>query len=1007
MKYPNLEDEDVVISGIGCRLPECDSMEEFAEKLFAGQYMVTRDDRKLSQGLFENLPEFSGKIRDTRRFDYPFFGISNIVVQCMDPMTQQIIERTFEAVMDAGINPAELRGTNTAVFSGTSISDFDLEWASNYKGGYGIMGRNRCMNANRVSYWLDLKGTSMSIDSTWANGLVNIQNAWQAIKKGRCDTAIVSTANIQSNAEITIQLNDMGFLSPNGICSSFDDSANGYARSDAIVVFVLQRASIARRSYATVVHVDARCFGDRNNVIQRPLHEQWEEFLEEFYSKSKIDVNDIAFIEGHGSGIKDEDTAELKAITNFFGRKRKSPLLLGSVKSNMGHAEASAASCGVIKAIIALERGIIPQNLNFTTPNSEASIGFQNGNLKIVDRNTAMPENGLIAVNAISFGGAYSHLVLKSPGIRRNLQYDNIPRIVLVAGRTSDLIDNVISKIESIPFDIEYTNLINTINSKKVDKYLGRGYTILPKKDNPIHEHQPFNEMKRPVWFIFSGMGSQWPSMARRLMDLPIFRESIEKSHKILEAKGLDLIKIVTDHDPKIFDNILHSFVGIAAVQIALVDILRALEIVPDGMIGHSVGELGCAYADGCFTAEQMILSAYSRGKASLESNLIKGYMAAVGKGYNQIKDELPEGIEVACRNAADSCTISGPAEMVQEYVKELESKGVFAKTVNVSNIAYHSRYIKPAAPRLLKYLKDVIPKPKLRSSKWISTSNTEDKWDTDLAKYCSAEYHTNNLLSSVLFEDGCKHIPSDAICIEIAPHGLLQAILKRSLGRDCTNISLTRRGTEDSLVYLLQAIGKLYMAGLQPQIAKLYPRLEFPVSKGTPSIHQLVYWDHEVDLGAAQTRAEKKVIYSVKSHLLKTAPDGLGYLINGENTYPVSLFLNLVWSVFATLKKLKTHECAVMFENVRIESPMAIHPSKSDDALITLQKGTGDFEINTTHLIARGTISVLPEFAIKVEDKETFDFETTYTLSKEDIYNELQRKGYDTGEKVQAIMLC
>lgn len=179
------------------------------------------------------------------------------------------------------------------------------------------------------------------------------------------------------------------------------------------------------------------------------------------------------------------------------------------------------------------------------------------------------------------------------------------------------------------------------------------------------------------------------------------------------------------------------------------------------------------------------------------------------GKGYNQIKDELPEGIEVACHNAADSCTISGPAELVKDYVKELQDRKIFARTVNVSNIAYHSRYIKPAAPKLLEYLKEVIPEPKLRSLKWISTSNVEDNWNTDLAQYCSAEYHTNNLLSSVLFEEGCRHIPKSAICIEIAPHGLLQAILKRSLGEKVVNIPLTNRTAEDPLNFLLQAVGK------------------------------------------------------------------------------------------------------------------------------------------------------------------------------------------------------
>jgi len=137
--------------------------------------------------------------------------------------------------------------------------------------------------------------------------------------------------------------------------------------------------------------------------------------------------------------------------------------------------------------------------------------------------------------------------------------------------------------------------------------------------------------------------------------------------------------------------------------------VLKSIDVFPDGIIGHSVGELGCAYADGCFTAEQMILAAHARGRASIETELINGSMAAIGLGYNEIKDRLPHDIEVACHNAFDSSTLSGPTASVSSFVEQLKSEGVFAKLVNVSNIAYHSQYIKPAAPILLKYLKEVI----------------------------------------------------------------------------------------------------------------------------------------------------------------------------------------------------------------------------------------------------------------------------------------------------------
>lgn len=160
---------------------------------------------------------------------------------------------------------------------------------------------------------------------------------------------------------------------------------------------------------------------------------------------------------------------------------------------------------------------------------------------------------------------------------------------------------------------------------------------------------------------------------------------------------------------------------------------------------------------------------------------------------------------------------------------------------MNSSNIAYHSRHIAEAGPKLLAYLKKVIPEPKPRSSKWLSTSVPRNQWSTQKAMFSSAEYHTNNLLNSVLFAETATMIPEDAITIEIAPHGLLQAILKRSLHSNVTNVALTQRGHKDNAEFFLQALGKLYNVGLQPQLANIYPPVSFPVSRGTPMISPLI----------------------------------------------------------------------------------------------------------------------------------------------------------------------
>lgn len=202
------------------------------------------------------------------------------------------------------------------------------------------------------------------------------------------------------------------------------------------------------------------------------------------------------------------------------------------------------------------------------------------------------------------------------------------------------------------------------------------------------------------------------------------------------------------------------------------------------------------------------MLAAYARGLVSYETKVTYGSMAAVGLSYSQVKDILPEGIEIACHNSANSATLSGPKDNVTAFVDELKKKNIFAKEVPCSNIPYHSKYIAEMGPKLLAKLEEIIPQPIKRSSKWISSSVPKDRWNTEKNQYSSAEYHTNNLLSPVLFEEASLELPENAITIEIAPHGLLQSIIKKALPKGI-HIPLTHRNNKDNTSFFLSAVGK------------------------------------------------------------------------------------------------------------------------------------------------------------------------------------------------------
>lgn len=530
----------------------------------------------------------------------------------------------------------------------------------------------------------------------------------------------------------------------------------------------------------------------------------------------QIDPRSVDAIEAHGTGTLVGDPEECAALDIVMCQNRKEPLLVGSVKSNMGHAESASGVCSITKVLLAFERGEFPPNINFTTIRKDIP-SLEHNRIQVCSEVTPLPENALIGINSFGFGGGNAHALLKGnakPKVNEGRPEDDIPRLLNWSGRTKDTISVMLDYLQSAPLDAEYFGLLQGIQSVEESAFLHRGFGLFTKGPTigapaicVSSGAQRFEGVKRPLVWIFSGMGSQWPEMGTSLMVIPKFKDSITRSHQILEKFGIDLIDLITTSDKKAMANIVNSFIGIAAIQIALVDVLLELNIEPDYIIGHSVGELGCAYADRVLNQEQMILSAYYRGMASISCTLIRGSMAAVGIGYSTIKNILPADIRVACHNSADSTTISGPEESVAAFVAQLTSQNIFTKYVNSSNIAYHSCYVAEIGCKLFEMTKDLYH-PIQMSDKWLSTSVPQSKWNEPNSRISSAEYYTNNLINPVLFEETCALLPTNAIAIEISPHGLLQAIVKRSIPT-AIHIPLTQRGNANNAAYFLTALGK------------------------------------------------------------------------------------------------------------------------------------------------------------------------------------------------------
>ncbi|CAG5024465.1 unnamed protein product [Parnassius apollo] len=1010
-------EETVVISGMSGLFPDSKHVKDLADILYSKKNPVSSNPRWKCN--HPEVAQYAGRIPDLELFDAQFFKVHYRLGHKMDPVARKVLELAYQAIYDAGVNPEHFWGKKVGVYIGTCFSETEKScfYVANVSNGFGIAGCNKSMFANRISYWLNIKGPSINIDSCCCSSITALELAYLAMTRGDCEAAIVGGGNVCLHPQSSVHSGRTMTISVDGKTKSFDENASGCAKTEAINVLFLQKAKDALRVYADVVHVKCEYqrlmenkTGPRFGFCRDPI--KLSAFLKNFYKEAKVSPQAVEYVEAFGSALPEADKSELDSIDAVFCNDRKKQLLVGSVMSNIGYGEAASGISAVIKVLLGYHRGELAANLYCETPRRDIE-ALREGRMRIVTEHQPF-DRTYTAVNGLSITGINSHTLLHGHYKPKDLSRykSNIPHLVAISARQDSSVKKVLDDLKSRPIDPEELALLHNIHQSKISGHVGRGFTILDTNADQqtislCEKVDYFDNAKRPLWFVYSGMGSQWAGMGTQLMRIPIFAAAIERCRQVLEPKGVDIVHIITSPDKSTFDHILNSFVGIAAIQIGLTDILWELGLVPDKIIGHSVGELGCAYADGCFTAEEMILAAYYRGLVSVQTPFIRGSMAAVGIGYQEILKMCPPSIEVACHNGPDSSTISGPANVMGEFVAQLTAKNIFAKEVPCSNIAYHSRYIAEAGPKLLKHLSEVIKSPKLRSEKWVSTSVPQEKWNEPMAKYSSAEYHTNNLLNSVLFEETSRLVPSNAVLVEIAPHGLLQAILKRSLADSCQHIPLTRRGHTDNVQHLLEAIGKLFMEGYNPKVQALYPKIEFPVSTGTPLLSHLVEWAHhekwDLPLYASANRkftASCKLVYSihdVENNYLT------GNVLRGKNTFPFAAALIAVWDVLAMTIGVPKKQLSVQYHDVKLYSQPNLHYQRQLRLLVSFLRGTGYFEVMDDYSkIATGYIEG------DVDDIKPFLLEFTSTeelnLKSVDIYQLLHNRGYDYSGQFQSI---
>uniref|UniRef100_A0A3Q4I571 Fatty acid synthase n=1 Tax=Neolamprologus brichardi TaxID=32507 RepID=A0A3Q4I571_NEOBR len=662
---------------------------------------------QMISGLY-GLPKRNGKLKDISHFDAAFFGVHPKQANSMDPQLRLMLEIAYEAIVDAGLNPATLRGSKTGVYIGVSGSEAGEAFSRDPEEllGYSMTGCQRGMLANRLSYFFDFSGPSTAIDTACSSSLLALENAFHAIRQGHCDAALVGGVNLLLKPNTSVQFMKLGMLSPEGTCKSFDASGNGYCRSEAAVAVLLTKRPAARRVYATVINAGNNTDGYKEQGVTFPSGEMQQRLVRSLYQEAGVSPEQVEYIEAHGTGTKVGDPQEVNGIVSVFCESKREPLLIGSTKSNMGHPEPASGLAALAKVLLSLERGVWAPNLHFLHPNPDIP-ALADGRVRVVDRPVPV-RGGVVGINSFGFGGSNVHVILRpaeksaasaSPG--------KLPRTLQACGRTETAVSSVLQKGKEHAADDAFLSLLNDVSGAPAASMPYRGFALIGSQSDVV-EVQQVPGAARPLWYVCSGMGTQWAGMGRSLMQLPDFRDSILRSDAALKETGLVVSRLLMEAQEDTFEDTVHAFVGLAAVQIAQIDLLTELGLQPDGIVGHSVGELACGYADRSLSHSEALLAAYWRGRCIKEARLPPGGMAAVGLTWEECIAQCPEGVVPACHNAEDTVTISGPQEAVSAFVSELKQQGVFAKEVRSAGVAFHSYYMASIAPALLAALKKV-----------------------------------------------------------------------------------------------------------------------------------------------------------------------------------------------------------------------------------------------------------------------------------------------------------
>ncbi|KAK1749579.1 beta-ketoacyl synthase domain-containing protein [Echria macrotheca] len=878
----------IAIVGLACRYPgDVSTPTEFWDLLEKGINGFSPSSKRFNAHAFyhpsknklHTIPTKGAHYlsQDISTFDANFFNITHAEAMVVDPQQRLALELCFEAFENAGITMEELSGSPTGCFMGCSSYDWHVAQTRDIDGTPRYVGRGAVTEliSNRVSWFLNLKGPSMTVNTACSSSLVAMHLACQSIRAGESTMVAVGGVNMMLGPEAFMHLANQGFLSSDGICKTFDATGDGYGRGEGCGVVILKRLDDALHDGNPIRAIirGSGCNQDGfTQGISLPSADAQASLIRDVYARAGLSMGETQYVECHGTGTKAGDPIELRAIGETIGQavatRKGRCLIVGSVKPNIGHLEAGSGVAGVIKGVLALERGLLPPNLYFRKPNP--SIHLDAWNLSVPTELLEWPSAPVrrMSVNSFGMGGTNAHVILEdgsrydTPTIANGDRIDPkddldpSPPLLFVLSASDQA--GIVRSARTLSLQLQRVaekptylgNLAYTLGTRRSRMNWKSFYVASSRAElvkllggedgsSATRSHVPPR-----IGFVFTGQGAQWARMGTELARYAIFQNTVDAADTILAGIGCSW---------SVWDE-LRAPVGVSRIdrpeysqpictilQIALVELLASWNVVPERVVGHSSGEIAAAYCAGVISMRDAIKIAYFRGTVSAHISG-KGGMMAVGCSVDEAEHFISQvktgKLVVSCINSPKNVTISGDIAGLAQLQSILKEKAVFSRQLKVDN-AYHSSHMQQVADIYGEMITS------------INTMGLADHGNYDAPIMISSvqagmvggdelgpAYWVRNMISPVLFDSGVREFVAPAsqtregpealvkvvdMVVEVGPHPALQSAFTETVetlgvGKILYHSAL-RRG-QDAIASALELAGALYARGCRIDMA-------------------------------------------------------------------------------------------------------------------------------------------------------------------------------------------